>query len=90
MERLNNDRFIPDISLRLRQERDLTEQLRSDYWELSRLKKKVRKNRASREEKEKLAKLQSWIQMESRLLKETVGKEIETIICAEMKETKRE
>ena len=90
MEQPNGDRFIPDISMRLRQKRDLTVQLRSDYWELSRLKKKVRKNRASREEKEKLAKLQSWIQMESRLLKETEGKEIETIICAEMKETRRQ
>jgi hypothetical protein len=90
MERPNGDRFIPDVSMRLRQERDLTEQLRSDYWELSRLKKKVRKNRASREEKEKLAKLQSWIQMESRLLREIEGKEIETIICAEIKETRRQ
>ena len=88
MERLNNDRFNPDVSTRLRQERDLIEQLRSDYREVNRLKERVRKGQAGREEKEKLAKLQSWIRMESGLLKETEGEEIETIICAEMKELK--
>jgi hypothetical protein len=50
MERLNGDRFIPDISMRLRQERDLIEQIRSDYRELNRLKERVRKGRAGREE----------------------------------------
>ena len=88
MERLNDDRFNPDISTRLRQERDLIEQLRSDYREVNRLKERLRKGRAGREEKEKLAKLQSWIRTESRLLKETDG-EIEGIICADLNRLKR-
>ena len=88
MERLNNDRFNPDVSTRLRQERELIEQLRSDYREVNRLKDRVRKGQAGREEKEKLAKLQSWIRTESRLLKETDG-EIEGIICADLNRLKR-
>ena len=88
MERLSNDRFSPDVSTRLRQERDLIEQLRSDYREVNRWKERLRKGRAGREEKEKLAKLQSWIRTESRLLKETDG-EIEGIICADLKGLKR-
>ena len=88
MERLNNDRFNPDVSTRLRQERDLIEQLRSDYREVNRLKERVRKGQAGREEKQKLAKLQSWIRTESRLLKETDG-EIEGVICADLNRLKR-
>ena len=88
MERLNNDRFNPDVSTRLRQERDLIEQLRSDFREVNRLKERVRKGRAGREEREKLAKLQSWIRTESRLLKETDG-EIEGVICADLNRLKR-
>ena len=88
MERLKTDRLNPDVSTRLRQERDLIEQLRSDYREVNRLKERVRKGRAGREEKEKLAKLQSWIRTESRLLKETDG-EIEGVICADLNGLKR-
>ena len=89
MERHNGKGIMTDLVIRLRRERDLIEQIRSDYRELNRLKEKVTKGQASKEEKEELVRLQSWIQEELRHLKETEGEEIESIICAEMKEVKR-
>ena len=74
----------------MRLERDLIEQLKSDCREVNRLKKKVMDGKASKEENEDLLRLQSWIQMESGHLREIEGEEIETIICAEMKEIKRQ
>ena len=88
MERPNGKGIVTDLVLRLRRERDLIEQIKSDYRELNRLKEKVAKGHVSKEEEEKWLRIQSWIQMESRLLKEIEGGEIETIICAEMKELK--
>ena len=85
MERQNGKGIVTDLVVRLRRERDLIEQIRSDYREVNRLKEKVAKRQASKEEKEDLLRLQSWIQMESGLLKETEGEEIECVICAEMK-----
>ena len=90
MERLNAEGIVTDLVVRLRQERDLIEQIRSDYREVNRLNEKVAKNQASKEEREGLLRLQSWIQMESGHLREIERGEIETIICAEMKEVKRE
>ena len=89
MERLNGDRFITDSTMRLRLERDLIEQLKSDCREVNRLNEKVRKGQASKEEKEDMLRLESWIKEEARHLREIEGEEIETIICAEMKEIKR-
>ena len=88
MERQNGKGIVTDLVLRMRRERDLIEQIKSDYRELNRLKEKVAKNQASKEEKEGLLRLQSWIQVESGHLREIEGGEIETIICAEMKEVK--
>ena len=88
MERQNGKGIVTDLVLRMRRERDLIEQIKSDYRELNRLKEKVAKNQASKEEKEGLLRLQSWIQVESGHLREIEGGEIETIICAEMKELK--
>ena len=90
MERLNGDRFITDSTMRLRLERDLIEQLKSDCREVNRLKKKVMDGKASKEENEDLLRLQSWIQMESTYLREIEGEEIEGLICADMKEIKRQ
>jgi len=89
MKRLNAEGIVTDLVVRLRLERDLIEQLRSDYCEVNRLNEKMMDGKASKEEKEDLLRLQSWIQGESRHLKETEGEEIESIICAEMKEVKR-
>ena len=89
MERRNGKGIVTDLVLRMRREKDLIEQIRSDYREVNRLKEKVAKRQASKEEKEDLLRLQSWIQEESRHLKETEGEQIESIICAEMKEVKR-
>jgi len=89
MKRLNAEGIVMDLVVRLRRERDLIEQLRSDYCEVNRLNEKVAKGQASKEEKEKLLRIQSWIQVESGHLREIEGGEIETIICAEMKELKR-
>ena len=89
MERLNAEGIVTDLVVRLRQERDLIEQLRRDYREVNRLNEKVKKNKPSKEEEEKLLRIQSWIQMESRVLREIEGGEIESIIYAEMKEVKR-
>ena len=89
MERQNGKSIVTDLVLRMRREKDLIEQIKSDYRELNRLNEKVKKNMASKEEKEDLLRLQSWIQEESRHLEETEGGEIESIICAEMKEVKR-
>lgn len=88
MERDNSKSIVTDLVVRLRRERDLIEQIRSDYREMNRLNEKVAKRQASKEEKEDLLRLRSWIQEESRVLRETEGGEIETIICAEMKELK--
>ena len=85
MERVKAEGIVTDLVVRLRRERDLIEQVKSDYSETNQLKEKVAKGHASEEEREKLLRLHSWIQMESRLLKETEGGEIESIICAEMK-----
>ena len=85
MERVKAEGIVTDLVVRLRRERDLIEQVKSDYSETNRLKEKVAKGHASEEEREKLLRLHSWIQMESRLLKETEGEEIEGVICAEMK-----
>ena len=85
MERLNGKDIVTDLVVRLRQERELIEQIKSDYREVNRLKEKVAKNSASKEEKEDLLRLKSWIQMESRVLRETEGEGIESIIYAEMK-----
>jgi len=84
MERVKAEGIVTDLVVRLRRERDLIEQVKSDYSETYRLKEKAAKGHASEEEREKLLRLQSWIQMESRLLKETEGEEIEGVICAEM------
>ena len=89
MKQLNAEGIVTDLVFRLRLERDLIEQLRSDYCEVNRLNEKMMDGKASKEEKEDLLRLQSWIQGESRHLKETEGEEIESIICAEMKEVKR-
>ena len=88
MEQQNGKGIVTDLVLRLRRERDLIEQIKSDYRELNRLNEKVKKNMASKEEKEKLLRIQSWIQVESGHLREIEGGEIEAIICAEMKELK--
>ena len=85
MERVKAEGIVTDLVVRLRRERDLIEQVKSDYSETNRLKERVAKGHASEEEREKLLRLQSWIQMESRLLKETEGEEIEGVICAGMK-----
>ena len=85
MERLNAEGIVTDLVVRLRQERDLIEQLRRDYREVNRLNEKVKKNKPSKEEKVKLLELQSWIQVESRLLKETEREDIEGVICADLK-----
>ena len=85
MERVKAEGIVTDLVVRLRRERDLIEQLRSDYCEVNRLNEKVRKGQASKEEKEDLLRLKSWIQMESRVLRETEGEGIESIIYAEMK-----
>jgi hypothetical protein len=88
MERQNGKGIVNDLVVRMRRERDLIEQIKSDYRELNRLNEKVKNNMASKEEKEKLLRIQSWIQVESGHLRETERGEIETIICAEMKEVK--
>jgi hypothetical protein len=85
MERLKAEGIGTDLVVRLRRERDLIEQLRSDYCEVNRLNEKVRKGQASKEEKEDLLRLKSWIQMESGHLGEIEGEEIEGVICADMK-----
>jgi len=85
MERPNGDDFILDTPVRLRQQRDLIEQLKSDYQEINRLDEKVATGKASKEEKEHLLRLQSWLQVESRVLREIEREEIETMICGEMK-----
>ena len=85
MGRLNGKSIVTDLVVRMRRERDLIEQIRSDYREVNRLKEKVMEGKASKEEKEDLLRLQSWIQMESRVLRETEGEGIESIIYAEMK-----
>ena len=90
MERLNAEGIVTDLVVRLRQERDLIEQLRRDYREVNRLNEKVKKNKPTKEEKVKLLELQSWIQVESRRLKETEGEDIEGVICADMKEAESE
>ena len=41
MERLNAEGIVTDLVVRLRRERDLIEQIKSDYRELNRLKEKV-------------------------------------------------
>ena len=88
MERRNGKGIVSDLVLRMRRERDLIEQIKSDYRELNRLNEKVKNNMANKEEKEKLLRIQSWIQVESGHLRVIEGGEIETIICAEMKELK--
>ena len=88
MERVKAEGIVTDLVVRLRRERDLIEQVKSDYSETNRLKEKAAKGHASEEEKEKLQRFQSWIQMESRVLREIEGGEIESIIYAETKEVK--
>lgn len=85
MERLKAECIVTDLVFRLRLERDLIEQLRSDYCEVNRLNEKVMDGKASKEEKEELSRLKSWIQMESGHLGEIEGEEIEGVICADMK-----
>ena len=88
MERQNGKGIVTDLVLRLRRERDLIEQMKSDYQELNRLKEKASKGHVSKEEEEKLMRIQGWVQVELRHLREIERGEIETIICAEMKELK--
>jgi len=88
MERVKAEGIVTDLVVRLRRERDLIEQIKSDCRETNRLKEKAAKGHASEEEKEKLLRIQSWIQVESGHLREIEGGEIESIICAEMKELK--
>jgi hypothetical protein len=85
MERLKAEGIGTDLVVRLRRERDLIEQIKSDHRELNRLKEKVAKRQASEEEKEQLVRYQSWIQVEIRLLKESEGEDIEGVICADLK-----
>ena len=85
MGRLNGKSIVTDLVVRMRRERDLIEQIRSDYREVNRLKEKVMEGKASKEEKEDLLRLQSWIQVEIRLLKESEGEDIEGVICADLK-----
>ena len=85
MERVKTEGIVTDLVVRLRWQRDLIEQLKGDHQELNRLKEKVENGQASKQEKDDLLRLQSWIQKESRHLKETEGEEIEGVICVEMK-----
>jgi hypothetical protein len=85
MEQVKAEGVVTDLVARLRRQRDLIEQIKSDCQELNRLKTKVAKGHASEEEKEQLVRYQSWIRTESRLLKENEGEEIEGVICADMK-----
>ena len=90
MERQNGKGIVTDLVLRMRRERDLIEQIKSDYRELNRLKEKTAKGPVSKEEEEKLLRIQGWIRMESDHLREIEGGEIETVICGQMKGLQRQ
>jgi hypothetical protein len=90
MERLNDDGFITDSTMRLRRARDLIEQIEADYAELKRLRKKVHDGQATREERENGERLLSWLERELRTLRKLEGRDMERIICGQIEQIERE
>jgi hypothetical protein len=90
MERLNDDGFITDSTMRLRRARDLIEQIKVDYAELKQLRKKVQDGEANRDERENGERLLSWLEQELDALQELQGSEIENVICAQIGQIENE
>ena len=90
MERLNDDGFITDSTMRLRRARDLIEQIKVDYAELKQLRKKVQDGEATRDERENGERLLSWLKRELSTLRKIEGRDMESIICGQIEQIERD
>jgi len=82
MERLNADGTVIDLVARLRRERDLIEQIKSDCSEVNRTRENARSGRENGAGLEDLNKLLSWLEKGARSLGELEGSDIENITWA--------
>jgi hypothetical protein len=90
MERLNDDGFITDSTMRLRRARDLIEQIKADYAEFERLKEIAQSGHPNGDETEDLIGLLSWLKEEIDTLRELEGREIENVTCLQIGQIENE
>ena len=81
---------MSDSTMRLRRMRDLIEQIKEDYAELNRVRNGVRDREKSRDEKENEERLLSWLESELSTLRRLQGRDIETIIGAQLHQIEKE
>ena len=90
MERLNDEGFMSDSTMRLRRIRDLIEQIKADYAELKQVGKKVQDGQATRDERENGERILSWLKRELSTLRKIEGRDMETIISGQIDQIERE